>query len=111
MYNKKINSEWGLEVFPLTLKPTMKELQLSKRAIAARLLKNKKVPVELTGPLVKWSGIKPKATHFKMDLGQKKIGMNEIHIIHAQDDDSLNDYSRVVTLFAIPIKQKRIHTK
>jgi len=33
VFNEQINREWGTEVYPMVLKPTMKELQLSKGAI------------------------------------------------------------------------------
>lgn len=108
MYNKEIADAWGTEVFPLILKPTMKELQLSKGAIWKNTLdKRGRVLNDMGDRMIRWTGIKPKSTHFKMDLGAKKIGMNEIMVIQAKDDDSLNDYSRVVTIFAIPVKPSK----
>ena len=108
MYNKKINDEWGVEVYPLVLKPTMKELQLSKGAIWKNTVsKNGRVLSDMGDRMARLSGIKPKSTHFKMYLGLKKIGMNEIMVIQAMDDNSLNDYSRVVSLLAIPVKNSK----
>src|SRR5208283_4077982 len=108
MYNEAINNEWGTEVYPLVLKPTMKELQLSKGAIWVNTLNKKgKVINDMGDRMTRWTGIKPKTTHFKMDLGIRKIGMNEIMVIQAMDDNSLNDYSRVVSLIAIPIKNSK----
>ena len=108
MYNEAINNEWGTEVYPLVLKPTMKELQLSKGAVWINTINKKgKVVNDMGDRMTRWTGIKPKTTHFKMDLGIRKIGMNEIMVIQAMDDNSLNDYSRVVSLIAIPIKNSK----
>lgn len=105
VYSKQIADEWGTEVYPLVLRPTMKELQLSKGAIwVNKLSKNGHVLNNMGDRMVRWTGIKPKSTHFKMDLGQKKVSIRELMVIHAHDDDSLNDYSRVVSILAIPVK-------
>jgi len=105
MYSEKIAAEWGTAVYPLVIKPTMKELQLSKGAVWKNTLDEKsKVVSDFGDYMARKTGIKPKGTHFKMEVQQGKIGMKEIHVIYAKDDDSLNDFTRRVTMMAIPVK-------
>jgi hypothetical protein len=94
MYNTKIAEEWGALVYPFIIEPTMKEVQLSKGLVSKRLQKV--------------TGIKSKGTHFKMDVPTGgKMGFKEMHIIHAKDDNSMNDFTRRVQLTAIPVKNAK----
>ena len=86
----------------MVLKPTMKELQLSKGAIWNPRSKFGK-------EMQRKTGIKAKGTHFKMDVGQRKVGLSDLLIIRARDDDSLNDFSRRVELMAVPAKASKKH--
>lgn len=95
VYNTTIAKEWGSLVYPFIIEPTIKELVLSK------------------GPMgdsyEKATGIKSKGTHFKLDSPNGKVGQREIHIIHAKDDDSLNDFTRTITLMAVPVRVVKRH--
>lgn len=107
MYNAEINREWGTEVYPLILTPTMKELQLSKGTVWKNTVDKKgKVISDMADRLTRKTGIKPKGTHFKMDVGQRKVGLNELLVIHAKED-GLNDFTKRVELMAIPMKSVR----
>jgi hypothetical protein len=90
MYNSKIAAEWGSLVYPFIIEPTMKELALSKGQTSENYQR--------------LTGIKSKGTHFKLDTPNGKVGQKEIHIIYAKDDDSLNDFTRTLTLVAIPVR-------
>lgn len=117
VYDKKIAEEWGTEVYPQVLRPTMKELQLSKGAIWKNTLRrrlemwhDKQWVVErsdIADRMLRKTGIRPKGTHYKMDLGFKKVGLGEVLVIRAKDDNSLNDYTRRVELMAIPLKNAK----
>ena len=99
MYNAEINREWGTEVYPLVLSPTMKELEVSKGA--------RWNPKSVFGKaMLRKTGIKAKGTHFKMDVGQKKVGLSELLVIRARED-GLNDFTKKVELMAIPLKTGR----
>lgn len=99
VYSEQVNHEWGTEVYPLILKPTMKELQLSKGTVW-------KPESRFGKEMQRKTGIRPKGTHFKMDIGQKKVGLSELLVIRASED-GLNDFTKKIELMAIPVKTSR----
>jgi hypothetical protein len=116
VYNEEINHEWGTEVYPLVLKPTMKDLTTSKGKVWINTEKErveewqgKPWVVEksdIADRLAQKTGIKSKGTHFKMNIGQKKVGLSELLVIRARED-SLNDFTKKVELMAISLKSGR----
>ncbi len=95
VYSKNMEEIYGELMYPKALStiafsitPTIKEVVASWGA-------------ETKG--AKQMGIKVKGTHFKLDTPVGKLGIKEIHILHAKDEgDFTNLYTHRYAITAIP---------